>query len=268
MSNVYMNETRIFPKWQVLAFTLGLALIWLAGFKFSQPWLQAWHLPLFALIFVGAIFSTLYRATRQINHFLAQVLSDHPWVRWIIEARVSSFIIALLFSLFLTTSALVYVYTLDIQAWWLLLSGFLIVALLMLKLSVASYLKPPVHEISRAYLSVVIGAGWMLVWQLIRLLQWPTQRFEPMSVELLEYVRHSVQHSELVFQHIARTAMYIEQNILSLAQLDGFSPELVAVLLLFTTSFLPFVALALFVRALFELSLKLFVKTSKVESDV
>lgn len=262
------DVSKKFPKWRLLALTLGMTVLWLIGFKYSEPWLHAWHLPVFSLIFILAVFSTLYRATRQINHFVAQALTDHRWVRWFIQARLTSLILALILSLFLTISALVFVFTLQYQAWWILLSGFLLVSLLMLKLTLVSYFKKPVEEISRAYLSVMLGATWMLVWQLVSLLKGSTPIFEPMSIELIEYVRSSVVHSELVFQHIARTSMYIEYNILALAQLDGFSPELVAVLLLFSTSLLPFMALALFVRAVFEFNLKWFIAKPEVKLDV
>lgn len=242
-----------YPKSWNLFLTLVLSSGWLIGFKFSEPWLQAWHLPVFGGVFLVAILLTVYRATRQLNLYIASVITDHRWVRWVIEARLSSFLIAFIFASILTLSAMVFVYTsYGQQTWWILLSGFTIVSLLMIKLTFQRYVKTPIYDFSRAYISVLIGATYMLGMQLTVHMRWPNVRFEPMSVELLEYVRASVVHSELVFQHIARTAMYIEHNILALAQIDGFSPWLVAMTLLLTTSIVPFMALALFVRSVYE----------------
>ncbi|WP_029934805.1 hypothetical protein [Thiomicrospira pelophila] len=242
-----------YPKSTSLLLTLLIGGSWLLGFKYTEPWLQNWHLPLFGGVFLLAIFITVYRATRQLNLYLASVITDHPWVRWVIEARLSSLVIALLLAGILTISAMVLVYTASgYPTAWILLSGLTIVTLLMIKLTFQRYVKTAIHDFSRAYISVLIGALYMLVMQLTVNMRWPPMRFEPMSVELLEFVRASVNHSEILFQHIARTAMYIEHNILALAQIDGFSPWLVAVTLLLTTSIVPFMALALFIRSVYE----------------
>lgn len=251
MSELKINAAR-FIKTRVFLFSLLAACVWVIGFKFSAPWLQSVHLPLFGGVFLLVIFVTIYRATRQLNHYLAGVISEHKIIRWLIEARLSSFILALLFSGVLTVSAMVFVFNLDYQAWWIVFSGFAWVSLLMLSLTFRDYVRAPIYNFSRAYISVLFGALWMLAAQLTVVMLWPIHQFEPMTIELLEQVRANVNHGEVWFQHIARTALYIELNILALAQVDGFSPWLVATILLLTTSIVPFMALALFARSIYE----------------
>ena len=258
------------PPSRMLSFFLPLLLVclWLIGFKTSANLLGTWHLPLFGGFFLLAILITVYRATRQLNQYLAKVITDHRWLAMLIEARISCFILALLLSALLTLSALVFVFNLHYQAWWILLTGFSIVAGLMLKLTFHPYLKAEIHDFSRAYVSVLFGAGFMLIAQLVWLLNWPPVRFEPMTIELLEFVRAQVNHPEILFQHLARTALYIEHNILALAQVDGFSPWLVASILLLTTSIVPFMALALFMRSLYELVLRLQTRQSNKQPKI
>lgn len=251
MSELGVKSSR-FIKARVFLFSLLAACVWVIGFKFSAPLFQSMHLPLFGGLFLLVIFVTIYRATRQLNHYFARVISDHKFIHWLIEARLSSFMLALLFSGVLTISAMVFVFNLDYQAWWIVFSGFAWVSLLMLGLTFRDYVRAPIYNFSRAYISVLFGALWMLAAQLTFVMIWPAHQFEPMSIELLEQVRANVNHGEIWFQHIARTALYIELNILALAQVDGFSPLLVATILLLTTSIVPFMALALFARSIYE----------------
>lgn len=231
------------------------ACIFIALFKASVNWPViggGMHLIVFWPPMLILIFLTSYRAIRKINAYVAEHITDHPIIKRIAAKPLASFLVAASLSVTLSCSMAVFTYTMSWSAFPIVVSGFLVVAGAIHALSFRGYLKSEVAEVSRGYIAVGAASLLMVIAYLLKTVLGDFVELDPMSPELIELVRETVNHPNYVFESVARTVVFLDMNVLSLGNVEGLTRSLVIMLLLLTTSAVPFVSLALFMRSLYE----------------
>lgn len=232
-----------------------VATVFVAMFKISAGWPivgGSAHILIFFLPMMLLIFLTSYRAFRKVNSYVAMHITDHGLIKRLAEKRIASFLVALGLSVSLAGSMAVFTYTMSWGVFAIVVGGFATVSWLISVFNFQDYLKRPVAEVSKGYVAVGVASVAMVVAYMTLTIFGPKADFDPMSPALIEHVRATVQHPNHLFESIARTIVFVNANILGLVNIEGVAQSLVIVLIVLTTSAVPFVALALFMRSLFE----------------
>lgn len=235
-----------------------VACVFIALFKASAEWPLlggSAHLFIFWPPMLILIFLTSFRAFRKVNVYVAENITDHSLVKRIAEKRIASFIVAIGLAVTLSSSMAIFVYTMSWRTLPIVAGGFAIVAWLIHAFSLRGYLKQAVAEVSKGYVAVGAASLLMVVSYMAMTIFGEIIEFDPLSPELIEYVRETVKHPNYAFESVARTMVFWNMNILSLGNVEGFTRSVVVVLILLTTSAVPFVSLALFMRSLYEVIL-------------
>lgn len=231
------------------------ACFFVALFKVSATWPViggSMHLILFWPPMLILIFLTSFRAVRKVNNYVAEHITDHPFIRRVAEKPIASFLVAASLSVTLSLSMAIFTYTMSWSAFPIVVGGFVVVAGLIHALSFRDYLKSAVAEVSRGYVAVGAASFLMILAYLVKSVLWDFPDLDPLSPELIELVRGAVEHPNYAFESVARTVVFLNVNVLSLGNIEGLTRSLVVMLLLLTTSAVPFVSLALFMRSLYE----------------
>lgn len=249
-------------KLPIFTISIGICLLWISLFKISHQIMGSYHIPTFALIIFTLIFWTILQGFIKFNQYVAEHISDNRLIIRLAESRICSYIISIFLSLILSLSAMIYVFIMDWGQIAIIITGFIVITLWLSTFSMTSLLKKRLADLGSGYLAVFAGAATMLLMQLFYSLHFQQNNFYPGSQELIDHVAEKIDHHNFIFMSLARTAAFFEESVIALNNIKELGSTLAKIFLVLTASLMPFMALSLFMRSVFERVTQLTIKYS------
>src|SRR5690625_71528 len=235
------------------------SFLWLSKVSFDWPLIGGgMHLALFSIPIYAFLFSTTYQALRGLNHHVAESVTSHPIIRILIVKKASSFFISAVFALFLASSMLVFSFLMEWHVYAIVVLGFIVLSIIISVSDLKNYLKEGLAELTKGYLAVGVSVVTMVTLYIMALLflDQAASSFAPGSQELIEHTNEIVNHPLYIFQSFCRAMYFFNASILGLGGVSEIPRWFSLGVIIVTTSAVPFFAMALFMRSVYELTVK------------